>query len=807
MSSKLLKEEKYQNKDLEKNLSEVLIQISEIERKVEITRQILAETKDFDPCQLFWRLDRRSQNQISKIDLNIFLLENDVSVSKTQLNLLFSVLDINGDTVIDWNEFLKSTISVQKEVYDEGKAKGKLSAEVEQNAVRVFKEELEGISKLMSFVRKLVKCEGFELKKCFGILDNQGKGYFTSREVHEFVASVHGKSTSKRAERVIRRLDRNNDKKIELWEFEKLFEMYESIRIKRRDDDPLSNLVSPVSQISRKKSSSWIIASAEKEKETEKQKKNSMVYSPGEEGKMGIRRNTVAVLGREKENKGGEEGMENPEKIGIYGYDNSGGKSQGGERSSVKTVATTENISAVRISSPSKTKANANGVDTIKSPNKIGNRPLQNIGENKQDHEYLRRKRQKNTPEKQFKRKNSSSKPPRSPNMKNQTSNETYTRMLLGALETGKRKADDFYPQRQSNGFLEQTSQRRLKNRYNEIEEYKNRMRSRSKQLEEEKRNYEKYVREAKSNREALSKQKEDQRRREAYEASRRFVQESHTEINTYHHVSPYEKFCSKRNSRVDIRNSTDLIPKIGYSKENEMISPIPKVNEDFTITQIEHSIRINSATKNKPSHSYINEAEKKELIQSITSIIENYRLLEEQKKVLALRRDFIPSEAFNIFNNFEANYLSKEDLKILLESLKVSKNFQDVNNLIKSFDIDKDGVLSYDEFQAMILPESKKYRAKIAKKEAYDIESFEDYSIKTRKAIRDVMGCLVDTENFICFESEMIKDHLGKLVLDITHNSRNRNVDVDDVGDVLAECGLDVTYRELRAVLGRFGF
>lgn len=161
--------------EIEKKLSELLIQVSEVERKVEITRQILGETKNFDPVQVFWRIDRRSKNEISKIDLNIFLLENDISLSKTQLNLLFTSLDFNDDSVIDWDEFLRATVTIKKEYYEEGKNESKLSPEVEQNAIRVFREELEGVSRLMSNVRRLVKTEGFNSKTCFELIDKEKK--------------------------------------------------------------------------------------------------------------------------------------------------------------------------------------------------------------------------------------------------------------------------------------------------------------------------------------------------------------------------------------------------------------------------------------------------------------------------------------------------------------------------------------------------------------------------------------------------------------------------------------------------------
>lgn len=800
-----------QPSELEKKLSELLIQVSEVERKVEITRQILGETKNFDPCQVFWRIDRRSQNEISKIDLNIFLLENDISLSKTQLNLLFSSLDYNDDSVIDWNEFLKATVTIKREYYEEGKNEKKLSEEVEMNSVRVFKEELDGVSRLMSNVKRLLKCKDFDSKKCFDLIDKEKKGFFTAKEVHEYVSLVHGKSTSKRAARVIKRLDRDGDGKIIFKEFEKLFKMYDNIRKKRSEEENM--FLSPITTVSQvmTKMSSPVYGSNKEVRVPEKKGKKEEIK------KFNERRNTVAVV-RKKDSP-----YKNPEKLGIYGYD-----TQKSPKTPVVRTETKSNLLEDTLKHEShkkkigklgsSEKAYSKILETskrLKSPEKEEKTPICSFLAAEKTLKEDGKKRDV-TPDQG--RKSSHSKPPKSP-IEPSVRNDKYTRMLMATLNKEKEMKKEYYPMRKREGKYRNKDPGTYKanpRRFNEIKNYKNKTRERSR-----KKSTDKKMEDIKVYRDSSSKKKEKERnnypRRNPVKSKenhhvyrrKRFTERSRSRDDLY--SSPASRnMGSRKHSLADVRYSRNKNFNEKYDigvKESSIISPIDRTKTEFTLSHI--GLENSRGSPEKQKAGYINETEKRELIKSINAIVDNHRMLEEQKKVLAMRRDFVPIEAFSIFNDFQRDHLTIEDIKNLLRSLKVSMNSHDAGNLIKSYDDDNDNILNFKEFKNLILPKSRKYLAKIDKKEPCDIESFEDYSIKTRKSIRDVFNCLVKTERMIEFESDLIKENLGKLILDISNNGvkyQKCKIDTDDIGDVLAECGLDVTYRELRSVLGKFG-
>jgi hypothetical protein len=70
------------------NLANWIIELSEVERKIELTRQILVENRHFDAVKAFWRVDRREANEINFMDFLAFLDDNTMLSGMNSANLL-----------------------------------------------------------------------------------------------------------------------------------------------------------------------------------------------------------------------------------------------------------------------------------------------------------------------------------------------------------------------------------------------------------------------------------------------------------------------------------------------------------------------------------------------------------------------------------------------------------------------------------------------------------------------------------------------------------------------------------------------
>ena len=70
---------------------------------------------------------------------------------------------------------------------------------------------------------------------------------------------------------------------------------------------------------------------------------------------------------------------------------------------------------------------------------------------------------------------------------------------------------------------------------------------------------------------------------------------------------------------------------------------------------------------------------------------------------------EFNVHDAFVFFTGENKHDISLFDLRLGLERLEVNRNREEVENLMKRYDLDNDGKLSFKEFEEMIVPKCKK--------------------------------------------------------------------------------------------------
>lgn len=207
-------------------LADLLNTIADIERKVEITRQVLVENRDFDAVEVFKHLDIDKKEKISKMNLLAFFEKNDLIISSKDLNMLFEHLDRDSDGSIDWDEYIKTVISKDCSFYENSTKKLKkdiiptLPLEIRHSLTRVFEEELNGLKELNRKKVDLVNLKEFSLVQSFKDLDINNKSYIDIRDINQFISYYKGQITYTRAERILRRLDFDLDGKINYSEWE-----------------------------------------------------------------------------------------------------------------------------------------------------------------------------------------------------------------------------------------------------------------------------------------------------------------------------------------------------------------------------------------------------------------------------------------------------------------------------------------------------------------------------------------------------------------------------------------------------------
>lgn len=202
-------------------MAELLLQMAEVERRVEVSRQLLAENGNYDPSSAFCALEKRGNSQISQVDINSLLKKAGCELTRKELNMLWDFMDKNEDGAVDWSEFFMqfSCQDIQYHELSPSYQNYSLSSKIQLQMARVLEEEIHGLLELERCKSKLYTFPNYKLEHLFDTIDQDRKGYLTVEDVEDFLTDLVpdrvkigerriGSKTSK-ASRILRRLDRN----------------------------------------------------------------------------------------------------------------------------------------------------------------------------------------------------------------------------------------------------------------------------------------------------------------------------------------------------------------------------------------------------------------------------------------------------------------------------------------------------------------------------------------------------------------------------------------------------------------------
>ena len=174
-----------------------------------------------------------------------------------------------------------------------------------------------------------------------------------------------------------------------------------------------------------------------------------------------------------------------------------------------------------------------------------------------------------------------------------------------------------------------------------------------------------------------------------------------------------------------------------------------------------------------------------------LRKLMETEYQIEDVKTNLAQNPNFNCEDAFRLFESDDKDYLTEDDIKNGLNSIGVYPSDQDVRLLMKRFDLQKNGNISYADFFDIIVPFEKEFRTKVENRmprsccpcRAQDI--FDDRTLADlgnlfkliidsekeinnmrklnaglRANLKDIFG-LVDNQRRGCFTDEELLDYL----------------------------------------------
>ena len=87
-------------------ICQILMELSECERSVEITRRVLVDSNDFDPFQIFKKLDIENKNYISPQDIINFMSLKNINIFLEEAKFIIFFYDKDEDGLLSFDEFL-----------------------------------------------------------------------------------------------------------------------------------------------------------------------------------------------------------------------------------------------------------------------------------------------------------------------------------------------------------------------------------------------------------------------------------------------------------------------------------------------------------------------------------------------------------------------------------------------------------------------------------------------------------------------------------------------------------------------------
>ena len=204
----------------------LLTNLAEKEKKVEINRQVLCQNLNFDAYQVFSYLDLESKNYLNEINLLTFLQKkNQIPCNLEELQFLILIYDENFDAKLSYSEFLNFVLSdndfeLRKKTrericsrYDNSK----IDFNVEYSLVKLFQKELDLIRTTRRFIEELKTCEDFNVHDLFHYL--KGYGDITMESLKLFLEKNLINLDDNDIRNIFKIMDLNKDSKIDFAEF------------------------------------------------------------------------------------------------------------------------------------------------------------------------------------------------------------------------------------------------------------------------------------------------------------------------------------------------------------------------------------------------------------------------------------------------------------------------------------------------------------------------------------------------------------------------------------------------------------
>ena len=214
--------------ETERRLAKLLMGTAELEKQVEVVRQVLAEQALFEPYAVFQRLDRQSKGYLSPKDLMNFLRSNKKESQAKPCFFLIKFFDSDMDGKLSYTDFLEMvlptcapdlrSLACQRPNYRIAKDEF-LDYDVEYALLRVLEREFSMHSQLEKLRQSLCTRFDFSCQTCFRAIDKRHERYLNYDNLTMFLTKNGMKTEPSDILALIRRIDKKGNGVLTYMEF------------------------------------------------------------------------------------------------------------------------------------------------------------------------------------------------------------------------------------------------------------------------------------------------------------------------------------------------------------------------------------------------------------------------------------------------------------------------------------------------------------------------------------------------------------------------------------------------------------
>ena len=242
------------------------------------------------------------------------------------------------------------------------------------------------------------------------------------------------------------------------------------------------------------------------------------------------------------------------------------------------------------------------------------------------------------------------------------------------------------------------------------------------------------------------------------------YLDSNNIDINTINQQKNNEIFNDENINTINQNFDEKYQIENSDNKQNNIINKKNLFNNEINVEKEENNNEIN--IKQNENNNMIknkiflnkNEYEEKQFIEYLRKAMEHENKIENLKIELSLRCDFNWEEIFRIFELEGRGYLTKEDLSIGFNRFNLYPKDIDISLLLKRYDINKEGILTYPDFFELIIPFSK-YHKKMVEKRGIDSGVKEinpdELNSETQKCIQNLFNGIFNGEFALNKEKE----------------------------------------------------